>query len=236
VYAAGKRELRNRLSSPYVSPPPGPPPLGTTGVARVTYDGAWDPEPGAWRRFAHWFPRHTGTGVNVNEVALRDVGSLNPAAGAAVAHLTGVAAFKPSAEELKAMRAYVDRGGVLLVDAVGGSPPFVESMRSALAQAFPEAALQSLPRHHPLLNDGEPGMDDLAKPRLRPYVLERTAASGTLRHLRSGNGAVILSEMDITSGLLGTETWGIIGYEPSYAQSLVKNAMFWAMDGRPWLD
>jgi hypothetical protein len=106
-------------------------------------------------------------------------------------------------------------------------------MTAALSSAFPETALRSVPRNHPLLNEGQPGMEDLGKPRLRPYVQERTAASGALRHLTSGKGAVIFSDLDVTSGLLGTETWGIFGYEPAYAQALVKNVLFWAVDGRP---
>jgi hypothetical protein len=229
VYAAGKRELRNRLSSSYVSPLDSPAPLGGVGVARLKYDGgAWDPEPGAWRRFANWFPRQTGTAVEVETIP---VAALKPGA-ATVAHLTGVAAVELKPEELNALRAYVDAGGVLLVDAVGGSRAFAESMKSALSSAFPDTPLQSVPRNHPLLNEGAPGMEDLSKPKLRPYVLERSAASGTLQHLRSGKGVVVFSDMDITSGLLGTQTWGIFGYEPAYAQALMKNLIFWAMDGK----
>jgi hypothetical protein len=70
VYAAGKRELRNRLSSPYVSPAGANAPNGVVRVARLKYDGEWDPEPGAFRRFANWMHRQTGTGVAVDTVTL----------------------------------------------------------------------------------------------------------------------------------------------------------------------
>jgi hypothetical protein len=77
-------------------------------------------------------------------------------------------------------------------------------------------------------------MEDLRKPRVRPFVTERGgSANPTLQSLRFGDGVVILSDLDITSGLLGTETYGIYGYEPSYAQALLKNAIFWAADGKP---
>ena len=174
----------------------------------------------------------------MNEVALRDIGSLNPAAGAPVAHLTGTAAYNPTPEELKAIRAYVDAGGVLLIDPGGGSAPFAESMQvRARRRRSPSIALHVPPAQPPAARTpASPAWTTSPSPACGRSSLERTAASGTLRHLRSGKGAVILSELDVTSGLLGTETWGIFGYEPSYAQALVKNVIFWAMDGRPGLD
>ena len=38
----------------------------------------------------------------------------------------------------------------------------------------------------------------------------------------------MFSRLDVTTGLLGTESWGIVGYDPAYAQALVKNAILWA--------
>jgi hypothetical protein len=49
--------------------------------------------------------------------------------------------------------------------------------------------------------------------------------------LRAGRGAVICASLDMTSGLLGTNTWGIAGYRPQYAQNLLKNIVLWAVDG-----
>jgi hypothetical protein len=46
-----------------------------------------------------------------------------------------------------------------------------------------------------------------------------------------GKGRVIYSSLDLTSGLLGTNTWSILGYKPAYAQSFVKNVMLWVVDG-----
>ena len=44
---------------------------------------------------------------------------------------------------------------------------------------------------------------------------------------------VALAPFDLTSGLLGVTTWGINGYDPASAEGLVRNVIFWAMDGRP---
>ena len=66
VYAAGKRDLRNRLDPTHVADTPGEPPLGTLRVARVQYSGGWDPEPAAWQRMARLF-RRRDTGAAVRE-------------------------------------------------------------------------------------------------------------------------------------------------------------------------
>jgi hypothetical protein len=77
-------------------------------------------------------------------------------------------------------------------------------------------------------------MEDLRRPRLRLYTTEIAGrSSSTLEMLKAGSGAVIFSNLDVTSGLLGTQTWGIEGYDPSYAQSLMKNLIFWTIDGQP---
>ena len=229
VSAAGKRELRNRLNSPYVPPLTEPAPQGTTTLARLKYDGGWDPEPGAWSRMSNWFGRTTGTSLTIDTVSLD---RLAPES-VPVAHLTGTKAYKPTEPELKALRAYVDAGGVVLIDACGGSAAFAESMRNALSQAFPEQRLARLSSRHPLLVPGPPGMEDLRRPRLRRFAVERGATGNPeLESFTSGKGAVFLSDLDVTSGLLGTETWGIAGYEPPYAQALVRNLVFWVMDGK----
>jgi hypothetical protein len=232
IYAAGKRELRNRLSSPYVPPLPTLPPSGTIDIARVRYGGAWDPEPGAWRRFANWFARQTGTGLAVSTTPLKELASNK----ARFAHLTGWAPYVPTVDEVNGMREYVDAGGVLFIDACGASRPFSDTIRAALAQAFPDKTLEKLPREHPLFEAGAPGMDDLVKPRLRLFAIETgEAANASIEVIRSGKGAVIISNLDVISGLLGTETWGIAGFDPAYCQALVKNLIFWTQDGKPGL-
>jgi hypothetical protein len=230
VYAAGKKELPNRLTTRYVSPPEVEPPLGYARVARLTYDGNWDPEPGAWRRFANWFARQTGTGLIVADVPLAQ---LSPGI-APVAHLTGTAAYEPTDGEIAAIRAYVDGGGVILIDSCGGGSEFAEAMRAALERAFPDTSTRLPSNSHPLLRPGPPGMDNLSRVRLRPFAQEWVVRrSSGLRLLQSGGGHVVFSSMDIVSGLLGTQTWSIFGYDPDYAQALVKNLIFWTLDGQP---
>jgi hypothetical protein len=230
IYAAGKRDLRNRLETTWV-PPVNAAPLTTIKVARLQYAGNWDPEPAAWQRYANWFQRQTGYRLDVQTEKLKD---LKPG-DAALAHLTGTAKTSFTAEEVAAVRSYVEAGGLLLVDMSGGTGQFDQSIsNSLLTPAFPAGFPNPLFPTHPALSAGAPGMEDLYHPRLRPFAIERLGHSGIFPYYQAaGKGHVIATNLDLTCGLLNADTWGIIGYDPAYAQALVKNVLFWALDGQP---
>ena len=64
------------------------------------------------------------------------------------------------------------------------------------------------------------------------YTVE-TACDGqeALDKLAEFPAHVIVTDLDLTTGLLGAHTWGIVGYHPDYARSLVKNIILWTVDG-----
>ncbi|MDB5171679.1 MAG: Prenyltransferase/squalene oxidase, partial [Phycisphaerales bacterium] len=228
VYATGKRDLRNRLETNDIGPIAGAPST-TVNIARVKYSGNWDPEPYAWTRFARQFQKQTGYRLDVHPVAMQEL----DAKAYPFAHITGTARYAATTEEVEALKKYVESGGVLLADLTGGAGTFDESFRATLARAFPGINPRIIPSTSPLLNPGPPGMEDESHPRLRPYAVEKAAAASTLPEgFAAGKGHVIYTSLDITSGLLNTTTWGIIGYEPLDAQRLMKNAILWTMDGQ----
>ncbi|HWE94821.1 MAG TPA: DUF4159 domain-containing protein [Tepidisphaeraceae bacterium] len=225
VYAAGKTDLRNRLLSPVLPDPPAPT-KPATKIARLRYAGAWDPEPAAWPRFATAWQTHNGSALEVNTINLAD---LRPG-DAPLAHLTGTAAQNFTDQEATALRVYVEAGGVVLIDPCGGSKEFSDSVTGKLlSAAFPNAAPQDLPPGNGLLR-GIPTMAaDPTSPRLRPFAADRfKAALPHVRMLSAGKGCVILSPLDITTGLLGTNTWPVLGYGPASSVRLAENAVLWA--------
>ena len=233
LYAAGKRDLRNRLDSPYVPPATAEeegaasqPPLR---VARLSYGGHWNPEPGAWSRFARLFLRRTGTVLEPVTVPWAEL-TLD---AAPFAHLTGTARYEPTPVELAALRAYVEGGGVLLVDNCGGAGAFAVHLKAVLGEAFPQAVLDPVRAREPFLKRGEPGMVDVTRPRYRPFASARQGNRPGLYGFRAGDGAVLLTTLDVTSGLLHTGTWGIYGFDPDYCESLVQNLILWSHDTRP---
>lgn len=232
LYAAGKRDLRNRLDSTFVSDP-GVPTNGSITVARLEYAGNWDPEPAAWPRFGRWFQRQTGTGLNVTRVKLAALKT----GDAPLAHLTGTAQHDFTADDAAVVKAYVEAGGVLFVDQVGGTGPFDRSaLDTLLVKAFPGSSPAPLdPTIHPIFRTTGPttGMDDLTHPKLRPFGnRDRVNEAAPISAFAAGKGHVVFTPIDVTSGLLGSRTWGVAGLHPDYAAPFVKNLVFWTLDGQ----
>jgi hypothetical protein len=224
VYATGRGDLRNRLSSPYIAMPTGRT-SKSLSLARLKYAGNWNPEPYAFERFSRYLRQEADCGLNLQTVDLRDLkANTHP-----IVHLTGNAPFTTTDAEVAALRQYVEAGGVVLIDACGGSNAFAQSAVALLNRAFPDKKLAGLDTKHRLFSAASAGMEDLSRPLVRSYASGKTPAR--IEMLVSGKGKVLFSSLDLTTGLLGTNTWGILGYQPAYAQKLMKNIVLWISDG-----
>ena len=229
IDAAGKANFQNKLRTTYV-PQPTEPPTATTAIARVQYDGDWDPEPAAAGRFARVFQNDTGVAVTLID-ADPDALSVRTTP---MALLTGTGDVTLSRLQLRALHRYVADGGVLLADACGGS---VATRRALLERvlpgAFPEITPRALSADHPILAGTLPGMAPL-DPKLRPFAADlggtRTFA---VQAVAVGKGLVLFCPVDVTTGLLGTNTWGVNGYDPAAAYGLARNALLYAAE-RPF--
>lgn len=226
VWATGKRDLRRRTDSAYVAERTAKP-IGMIPVARLQYDGNWDPEPWGWVREARKFDQSSSIGLDVKPV---EIVALEPGT-APLAHLTGTAAHTFTDAEVKAVRDYVNGGGVLLIDACGGSTAFADSARDLVRRAFPGSTPAIVGAGHPLMGHGQAWMSDI------PEVLTRgdTSKSAGLTSINAGKGMVLLTDLDLSTGLLGTTVSGVKGYEPMVAEKLVRNAVIWAVwpEGAP---
>jgi hypothetical protein len=235
VYAGGKTTLRNRLDDRTV-PAPKFAASTTVNLARLKYAGNWDPEPAAWARFGRQLHWDTSVAVVPKAVDFSPADSGLSAADFPIAHLTGTAAFAPSEAQLAELRDYVSGGGTLIVEAVGGADsPFADSLQSAiLPRAFAGARFEALAADHPMLRATFRGMEDVWPPRLRPYAMKRLGQEvPPIRMASVGKGRVIYLPLDATSGLLGTNTWPIFGYESAEAEALMKNVVLWVMENAP---
>src|SRR6185436_20663423 len=144
-----------------------------------------------------------------------------------IAHLTGTAELKLSDAEVAAVKKYVESGGTLIIDACGGSGTFAQSVRRIFADSKAVAAGDSM------LRASSPGMEEIGQAILRPYAEQKLGkGAGKLEQMQMGKGRVIISGIDFSSGLVGSNSWGIVGYEPGYALKLVKNLVIWSENNR----
>jgi hypothetical protein len=227
-YAAGKLDFHNRIDSPYVPPAPeGKQPA--IPVARVKYDGGdWDPEPGAWRRFANLYQWEMDTSIPVKALAFEEL----DAKKTPCAHLTGIRPVEFSDAQAKALNRYVAAGGIILVDPCGGSKEFDASVRALLVKAFPKGVRKNVPPTDPLFQTADGSAP--FKLRLRPWDVDKLKMSAPppLEYIAVNEGVVIISHVDITTGLLGTNTLTVVGYDPSIAQAVVWNMLGWTQAQR----
>jgi hypothetical protein len=226
VYAAGRSEFRNRTESIAI-PLATATPLATVPVARVRYSGNWDPEPGAWKRMAGLMQFDTGVLPATVEVDLAQLS----AQSAPLAHLTGTGTCTFTDAEVAAARQYITDGGVLFIDACGGSKEFSDAVeKDLLSKIADESEFHLVNESHPVLNISSDGMVDLTKPRLRLFDVDSNDTTPfRCRILHLGKGDLIVTDLDVISGLLGTHTWGIRGYKAGYAEGLMKNLILWTM-------
>jgi hypothetical protein len=97
-----------------------------------------------------------------------------------------------------------------------------------LPKAFPEARFEPLAETDPMLRASFDGMDDVWKPRLRGYAVQRLGKTiPPVRSAKVGRGRVIYLPLDTTTGMLGCGAWPIFGYEPGEATALMKNIVLW---------
>ncbi len=203
----------------------------TIKVVRLIAGDNPDPEPGGWRRLAAVLR-------NENKIALQ-VESAKPGegklAGAKIAHLTGTTAFTLNAAARKEIKAFVEKGGTLVVDAAGGSTDFGDAANTELAAIFGEGAtaLRSpLPPSHLVYNVPNSPIKAVAYRRFtagtRVGKLTVPRLSGIAAGTRTG---VFVSHEDLSSGLVGQHVDGIVGYDPASSTALMRGIILYADAG-----
>ncbi|MGF1632287.1 MAG: DUF4159 domain-containing protein [Phycisphaerae bacterium] len=196
---------------------------GKLTVARLSYDGNWNPEPFGWQQMAAVMHNDRRVQLDVVEVPITD---LVPAM-AKVAHLTGTSAVKLSEAQRQALKTYVEGGGLLVVDAAGGASAFATSMQQHLGEIFGNDAATALTRPlepgHALYAAGGEAVGDV---RYRLWTRRQVTGALQVPRLRGieidGWLAVVLSAEDLSNGLVGREVDGVVGYTPQTASRLMQ--------------
>ena len=141
-------------------------------------------------------------------------------------------AFRLSPAEGQALKAFIEAGGTLLLDAAGGSRPFAEAVNEQIFALFPGKFVRRLA--------SEVALSGPAKLEKASFRSDFAAALGPDRNvprlwglLLDGRPAVILSRPDLTAGLVGCRSYKLRGYSPDSAVAVMINLLWRAAKTAP---
>lgn len=197
---------------------------GTIRVARARYDGPWNIEPRAWDTLAIEVFNRSGFEIERTEVALEELAS----AQADLVHLVGIGGLELTDAQKQAIAAYVNKGGTVLVETIGGRGEFSVEIEEQLRDLFqgPATPLSSV---DPVISgQGLTGGHNARRVLYRPYSVIQLSARTSPRlaafHV-DGRPAVFVSHEDLSLGAIGLKRWGVNGYQPQSAKQLLTNVL-----------
>ncbi len=200
----------------------------TIRVARLKYNGNWDPEPGGWPRLSAILHNIDKTELKIEPVTLGEGKLVGGPTGFAVATLTGTAKPGKFTDAQRAeLKAFVSTGGRLLVDAAGGDLEFATAIEEELTATFPDKIKDlttPLPNTDALFAATGAGAKPLEMT-VRSYGRKKGLSPNQPRLLGVRQGtqlSILYSPADLSGGLVGPPTDGIRGFTPQAATELVR--------------
>jgi hypothetical protein len=216
----------------------------TARVARIRHDGNWDPEPGGWVRLAnimHNFdqcelkvdvvPAAPGTDAPDPRSAATTMPSSQPSLDFSafhLVHLTDTRSVRVPAPVKASLKRYLDKNGLLLMDAAGGSPEAGGSFDELMRELYPGVIIAPLPLEHPIYHATVYGGQDIERVTYRRSPNQPAVRIPRLRGAMVGNKLVAIeSYEDLSGGLVGYPTAGLTGYSSTSAVDLMRNIILW---------
>lgn len=220
-------ELTPRLSSPWVPKKAGK----STGTIKV-FIPQWEDKAGivhehdVYKVMKNYMHNETGKKLEVQKLPLTELASANPS----LLHMTGVNAIKITPEERNAIQAYVQGGGTVLIENLGGKGDFATSVRDQLNTLFPGTEDKVSTRSDIITGRNLPeGSKSNRRAVFRRMVIEQANPDGrlTLRGWSDGGKRypVLLSYEDLSLGMLGVKQYGINGYSVQSSRDLMLNIL-----------
>jgi hypothetical protein len=222
-------ELPSRLRpDPQSSPPAAR--RGPLSIRRLPHEGNWNAHAGVWQCYAEGLRHRTGISPTVDD------DETPPDARALqafdIVHLTLQDQSRLDDNTGRALRDYLQAGGLLLVDAADGQPAGIAAVRRFTSQ-LGLGVQGTLSPDHPIVSGEFPGG--------RPLIDLRTTNAGA--SLAAGNApppivtvaidgrlAVLACPFDLTAGMDGDFIWNRRGYLPASTATIVDNILLWRLE------
>jgi len=229
LYVTEKSNPRFKGDDWWIDPLPRVRDVSRMDIARLQYSGNFNPEPAGWARLAnllHNEHRLASKTYNVDAGLHRFTPS-----DYAMAHLTGTGPIELSSQQEEGLKKYLDGGGFLIFDAAGGSVTANVSAEALMNRLYPDARITRLPDDHPIF-PGKSGGSAIRSVTYRRFTASRepNSSSPRLRGVTVNNRLIaILSADDLSAGLVGYQTDGIVGYSSASATELMRNILLWRL-------
>lgn len=180
----------------------------------------------AWPLYGARLRNRAGIELAIHDLPLADIG----AAESALVHLSGTNAQTLTDSQKKAIHQYIQRGGTLLVESIGGTNDFAYTLRPQLealfeAKALPLAVSSDVYAQWPKLN-----IAAIARTPYRHFTVIRHGYKPFPRLTGlevDGRQAILFTDDDLTMGLLRIQRWGISGYRPDAAEAIATHLLAW---------
>lgn len=146
--------------------------------------------------------------------------------------------FSWTAAERQQLRTFLERGGVMLADAICGNAAFASALRREIAAILPDSPLRSMPSDHPALTPDFGGFD------IRGVTIRTPAASGGGGPTEVGRrrgvppielasidgvAAVLFSPLDLSCALESPNSIQCPGYDTADASKVSLNLLLFAL-------
>lgn len=223
LYVTDRANPRFKGEDSWIERNPGVQTTRVARLARIPYDGNWDPEPAGWVRLANLMANLDQVDLKVQPLPMPQNGATHP-----LAHLTAVQSLQLAPSLKDALRGYLNSGGLLLLDAAGGTAEASGSFDPLLRELFPTVKIEPLPLDHAIYRGSKSGGEDIEQVK---YRRSRDLQPVHIPRLRGatvdGRLIAIVSYEDLSGALVGYSTAGLNGYSPDSAADLVRNIILW---------
>ncbi len=197
---------------------------GRVNAVRVLLDDKPPLEPMAWYPMAERLFNRSGVELKMQSVGVDQL----DLASASIAHFAGAEPRKLSPEQLRTVAHYIQRGGTVLIETIGGRRGFADQMLHQIESVLGEKALPLPAEHRVITGVGLADGWDMRHVGYRRFsTLHRGPVdSPRLLSIRvNGRDAVFVSHEDLSMGALGVGYWGIDGYDKNSARGLLGNIL-----------
>lgn len=224
--------LNNRLDAPLPVRDAERETAGTIVVVRGQHAGNWDAEPAALEIAGIDLFNRTGKELDVRVQPLEQIDVEIEGVGVpALVHLADTGNTELSQDQLAAVKRYVEAGGTLLVESVGGLDTFADDAGGQIAEAL-GGQRRWIDAFDPIITgEGLGGGADASRVAYRGFS-QLMGAPGDRPNLAAiylnDRPAVILSPRDLSLGALGSRYYRVNGYQTESARALLGNVLLWA--------